>query len=309
LLIIKAFLIHLPASGGPSLLGHEVSENLDNQQTFSIFIVFKNEYIPMKSYGKTALIAGASEGIGAAFAKELAAAGMELVLVARGYDKLSSLATAITESYGVKTHILQCDLGESDAADAIMSFLEISSLKIDLLVYNAAVSPIEEFLMIDRSLIDKAVQVNIITQAKLIHSLGTLMAERGRGSVIIVSSMAGLQGSGGVSLYAATKAFGRVLAEGLWYEWRGKGVDVITCIAGATSTPNYIKSKPLKGSPLAPKPQMPEEVAKECLKRIGRTPSFICGRGNRIASFFMQRVLPRKMAVKIMGDNTARIYP
>ena len=70
-------------------------------------------------------------------------------------------------------------------------------------------------------------------------------------------------------------------------------------IAGATATPNYIKSNPAKSSFFAPKVQKPEEVARECLKRLGSTPSLICGRGNRLASFFMHRLLPRKLAVKI----------
>ncbi|MDX9782674.1 MAG: SDR family NAD(P)-dependent oxidoreductase [Bacteroidales bacterium] len=263
----------------------------------------------MKSYGKTALVAGASEGIGAAFAKELAAKGMDLILVARGFDKLTALAAEIEGVQGVKCHIFQCDLGDAGAADAISCFLTGNSLEVDILVYNAAVSPIGPYLEMAFSEIDRAVQVNITTQSKLLHILGGQMAERGRGAVIVVSSMAGLQGSGGISLYSATKAFGRVLAEGLWYEWRSKGVDVIACCAGATATPNYIKSNPAKSSMFAPKVQKPEEVVRECLKRLGKTPSFICGRGNRIASLFMHRLLPRKLAVKIMGDNTARIYP
>ena len=263
----------------------------------------------MINYGKTALVAGASEGIGAAFAKELAAKGMDLILVARGLEKLTALATEIEGVQGVKCHIFQCDLGDAGAADAISCFLTGNSLEVDILVYNAAVSPIGPYLEMDFSEIDMAVQVNITTQSKLLHILGGQMAERGRGAVIVVSSMAGLQGSGGISLYSATKAFGRVLAEGLWYEWRSKGVDVIACCAGATATPNYIKSNPAKSSFFAPKVQKPEEVARECLKRLGKTPSFICGRGNRIASLFMHRLLPRKLAVKIMGDNTARIYP
>jgi len=209
----------------------------------------------MINYGKTALVAGASEGIGAAFAKELAAKGMDLVLVARGFDKLTILATAIEESYGVKVYTLQCDLSNPAAKDTITGFLDLASLHVDLLVYNAAVSPIGPYLEMDFSEIDMAVQVNITTQSKLLHSLGGKMAERGRGAVIVVSSMAGLQGSGGISLYSATKAFGRVLAEGLWYEWRSRGVDVIACCAGATATPNYIKSNPAKSSFFAPKVQ------------------------------------------------------
>jgi short-subunit dehydrogenase len=120
--------------------------------------------------------------------------------------------------------------------------------------------------------------------------------------------LAGFQGSGFLAAYGASKAFNRVLAEGLWYEWKDEGVDVIACCAGATSTPGYIATQPEKSSLFAPKVQKPEEVVAECMQKLGKRPSYITGRGNRIASFIMQRVLPRKMAITIMGDTTRKMY-
>jgi short-subunit dehydrogenase len=142
----------------------------------------------------------------------------------------------------------------------------------------------------------------------LVHHFGGKMVEKGRGAVVLMSSMAGFQGSGFLATYAATKAFNRVLAESLWYEWKDKGVDIIACCAGATVTPGYIRSAPGKVSLLAPAAQKPEDVVRECFIRLGRRPSFISGRGNRFASFIMQRLLPRITAVKIMGDNTRKMY-
>ena len=107
---------------------------------------------------------------------------------------------------------------------------------------------------------------------------------------------------------AASKAFIRVLAESLWYEWKGRGVDVIACCAGATATPNFIKTKPEKKGFFAPRVQLPEEVVMECFEQLGKRPSFISGRGNKVASFIMQRLMPRKMAIKIMGDTTRKMY-
>jgi hypothetical protein len=123
-----------------------------------------------------------------------------------------------------------------------------------------------------------------------------------------MSSLAGFQGSGFLSVYAATKAFNRILAESLWYEWKNSGVDIIGCVAGATSTPGYIKSNPGKTSVFAPGVLLPEEVADECIMKLGKQPSFITGRGNRIAAFIMQKILPRKMAINIMGDTTRKMY-
>jgi short-subunit dehydrogenase len=117
-----------------------------------------------------------------------------------------------------------------------------------------------------------------------------------------------LQGSGYLAGYAAGKAFNRILAESLWYEWKDKGVDIMACCAGATSTPGYINSAPAKTNLFAPAVQNPRELVRECFRQLGKKPSYITGRGNRIASFFMHRVLPRKMAVRIMGDNTRKMY-
>ena len=123
-----------------------------------------------------------------------------------------------------------------------------------------------------------------------------------------MASIAGFQGSGYLATYAATKAFNRVLAEGLWYEWKPLGVDVIACCAGATVTPNYLNTLPGKASRLEPKPQLPEQVVEECLRRVGTTPSFVSGTGNKLVSFLMQRLFPRKQAVRIMGDGMKKMY-
>jgi len=98
------------------------------------------------------------------------------------------------------------------------------------------------------------------------------------------------------------------LAEGVWDEWKERVVDIRACCAGATTTPGYLRSGPAKAGIFAPAVLEPEEVVGECFKRIGKVPSFITGRGNRVASFFMHRLLPRKTAIQIMGDNTRRIY-
>ena len=260
----------------------------------------------IQKYGKTALVAGASEGIGAAFAKSLAAEGLDLVLVARREEPLNKLAGELESRFNIKTTCIPCDLGAVDATEQITEAL--GGREIDMLVYNAALSYIGPF--IENSVEDNAIiaQINMITPLKMLHVFGEKMISRGRGAVVILAPLAGLQGSGFLTVYAATKAFDRTLAESLWYEWKDKGVDVIACCAGATSTPGYNNSNPGKSSLFAPRVQAPEEVAEECLKKLGSRPSFISGRGNRIATFFMQKVLPRKMAITIMGNTTRKMY-
>jgi short-subunit dehydrogenase len=134
------------------------------------------------------------------------------------------------------------------------------------------------------------------------------MLKTGKGALIMMASLAGFQGSGFLAAYAATKAFSRVLAESLWYEWKSRGVDVIACCAGATATPNFINTKPEKTGFFAPRVQSPEEVVRECMNQLGKKPSFVIGRGNKLASFIMQKLLTRKMAINIMGDTTRKMY-
>jgi len=259
-----------------------------------------------KKYGNLALVAGASEGIGAAFSAILAEAGMDLIMIARKKEPLEQFASELAGKYKVNVRTLSCDLSEPDAIKQIQNALYDKN--VDMLVYNAALSFIGPFENDTSEHCNQIAYANMTTPMNLVKIFGEAMVKRGRGAIILMSSMAGFQGSGFLSLYAATKAFNRIFAESLWYEWKGKGVDVIACCAGATSTKNYLETNPAKSSFFAPRVTTPEEVVEECFMHLGKRPSFIAGTGNKVASFFMQRVLPRKMAISIMGDNTRKIY-
>jgi uncharacterized protein len=259
-----------------------------------------------QKYGPLALVAGASEGLGAAFSHYLAAAGMDLVLVARRREPLEKLAGKLSDQYGIQVSCISCDLSETDAAVTLGDSLKDKD--INLMVYNAAMSYIGPFEQNSQNAHIRIAYANMITPMSLLSIFGASMLNKGRGAVILMASLAGFQGSGFLAAYAASKAFTRVLAESLWYEWKDRGVDVIACCAGATATPNFINTKPEKTSRFAPRVEHPEEVVEACMKRLGRKPSFISGRGNRVASFFMQKVLSREMAINIMGNNTRKMY-
>jgi uncharacterized protein len=260
----------------------------------------------IQKYGQLALVAGASEGIGAAFSGYLAAAGMDLVLVARRKEPLDQLATKLNHEYGTKVTCIICDLSDAEAALVIKEALKDE--EINLMVYNAAMSYIGPFENNSLELHTRIAFANMITPMSMVRIFGESMLNMGRGAVIMMASLAGFQGSGFLATYAASKAFTRVMAESLWYEWKSRGVDVIACCAGATATPNFIKTKPEKTSRFAPRVESPEEVVEECMKWLGKKPSFITGRGNRVASFFMQKILTREMAINIMGNNTRKMY-
>ena len=258
-----------------------------------------------QKYGSLALVAGASEGLGAAYATHLAAAGMDLILVARRLEPLEKLAATLSTQYHIHAECISCDLSDANAAQQLY---QAAGKEISILVYNAALSyigPFEKNSIAHHTLL---AQANMITPMNLIQLYGTEMLNRKRGAVIMMASLAGFQGSGFLTAYASSKAFDRVLAESLWYEWKDRGVDVIACCAGATSTPNFIDTKPEKTSAFAPRVQTPEEVVKECFQKLGKTPSFVTGSGNKFATFIMQRLMPRRLAITIMGDTTRKMY-
>jgi len=260
----------------------------------------------VEKYGKVALVAGASEGIGAAFANYLAAEGMNLILIARRKEPLQQLADMLVAKHKIQVTCILCDLADPNATNYIQT--ELAGKEIDLLVYNAALSYIGAFEKSKAENNNQIAIANMITPMNMAYIFGEKMLQKKRGAIILMASLAGFQGSGFLSVYAATKAFNRVLAESLWYEWENKGVDVIACCAGATATPNFINTQPEKTSFFAPKVQLPDAVVKECFEKLGKQPSFITGFGNKFASFIMQKLMPRKMAIKIMGDTTTKMY-
>ncbi len=284
-----------------------------------------------EKYGPTALVAGASEGLGEAYAHALAARGLDLILIGRRQQPLEETARKITAQFGVKALPVICDLSSEDAVQQISD--AIGDRPVDFLVYNAAMSYIGPYLATDLSTHNGIATVNMLTPLSILHHFGGKMVERRRdskmverhrgstmvekrkgmaqrrkGGIVIMSSIAGFQGAGYLATYAATKAFCRVLAEGLWYEWRPLNVDVIACCAGATATPNYLRTKPRKASSLEPKVQLPADVVEECLKRIGTTPSFVSGTGNKIATFLMRHVFPLKKSITLMGDSMKKKF-
>jgi hypothetical protein len=123
------------------------------------------------------------------------------------------------------------------------------------------------------------------------------MAARGRGGLIIMSSLAGQQGSPGIATYAATKAFGTVLAEGLWAELRPAGVDVLACMAGAVATPNLARAKATR----APGTVTPEAVVGAALRALGRRPRTVPGGVSRLSAAVMSRLLPRRTAIHVIA--------
>jgi short-subunit dehydrogenase len=258
-------------------------------------------------YGPWALVLGASEGIGAAFAHELARRRVAVVLVARDVERLEALAGQLRREHGAAVRSVPCDLGAPEASERVAA--QVLDLEVGLVVYNAASSSVGRFLDTPLDAHVRAVDVNARAPVAFAHRFGGPMAERGRGGIVLMSSLTAFQGTPLVASYGATKAFNLVLAEGLWGELREQGVDVLACCAGATLTPGYLRATPDRRTALfAPKPQDPDEVAREALASLGVRPFVVTGRGNRLVSFVMRRLMSRRRAVETIGREMRRRY-
>jgi len=258
-----------------------------------------------RRYGPWALVAGASVGMGEQFSRQVAAKGLNLVLVARRAGPLEDLAAELRRSHGIEVRTVTADLAAADLWEVLEP--QISDIDVGLLICNAATYAIGEFL--DGELDSKLAELDLNCRSPLIltHQLGRLMAERGRGGIVIVSSMSGLQGSAMVSSYAASKAYDMVLAEGLWEELRHRGVDVLAMVAGSTRTPNFVEKTPRPATGLAA-PMDPAQVVRQALESIDKGPTRYAGPVNTAGAFFMQRLLPRRKAVEFISNTTRKIY-
>ncbi len=226
-------------------------------------------------YGPWALIAGGSEGIGLEFARLLAAEGVNLLLIARREEPLVSAREQIIREFSVEVHCRTLDLSSPSLEgelDAVLGDIEVG-----LLVYNAGATH-GAGLFLDEPL-DKSrrlVSLNCDAPVVLCHRLGGEMRRRGRGGILLMSSMSGLTGGAYIATYTASKSFDIVLAESLWAELKPCGIDVLGLIAGATDTPAMRDS----GVMLGDSAMSPADVAAEGLAALGGPPA----RGGRIQS-------------------------
>jgi short-subunit dehydrogenase len=257
-------------------------------------------------YGPAALVTGGSAGIGEAFARALARRGLDLVLVSNEREQLDRTARRIAHDHGVRVTTACVDLARHDIVEALDA--QVGRIEIGLLVLSAARSLVGRFL--DQDLDEKmnALDVNCRATLSLLHHHAGRMRERGRGGIILMTSLAGLHGTALTSTYAATKAFDLVLGEALWEELRESGVDVLSVVAGPTHTPTWEASRPRAVGLLAPRVMQPGDVVVEALDALGRRPSVIAGRGNRLSAFLLGRLLPRTSAVRLVGRSIRSLF-
>ena len=215
-------------------------------------------------YGPWALVAGASEGVGASMARLLGERGVNVVLIARQKDRLDEVAATVE----AESRVLSLDLSAPGAFARVVDATE--DIEIGLLAYNAgAVAPRRFF----EEPIDtwQGVMVrNCDVVLAATHHFGGRMVQRGHGGIILVSSNAAWAGTAGLAVYGGTKAFQLVLAESLWAELRPVGVDVLSMVLGAVDTPSFRR---MLGGRDVGNAASAEDVAREMLDNLGNGPT------------------------------------
>jgi short-subunit dehydrogenase len=250
------------------------------------------------------VVAGAAVGLGAEYARQLAAKGLDLVLLDRERESLDASAATLRAAHPVAVTPVVLDLARPDLLAAFAPVLDHH--EIGLLVYNAAIGTVAPFLEMTPAHASLMIDVNCRGPMLLARALAPAMVARGRGGIIVMSSMSGNFGSEQLALYAATKAFDLVLAESLWAELRHHGVHVLAVQPGSTRTPGWETSQPPELRGPGPHVMEVEPVVREALDALGQEPSLVPGAGNREGVEAL-RALPRRQAIELMSSITGAL--
>src|SRR5215475_5412023 len=256
-------------------------------------------------YGPWALVAGASEGVGACFAREVARRGVNVMLLARRQHVLDDLAASIAGETGVEARPVAIDLAAADAMARVVDATE--GLDVGLLMYCAGADPnYSHFLGQPAATAKAMVHRNCVVPLEMCHHFAPPMRDRGRGGIILVGSGAGLIGAPYMVTYGATKAFDMVFAESLWAELHGDGVDVLGLVLALTDTPALRRLLALRGMLAGPEDTSPiegavsvEDTVADALEQLPNGPTWFVGEMLRDGAQQLGSV-PRNDAVKLM---------
>jgi uncharacterized protein len=227
--------------------------------------------------------------------------------MARNEGKLRDVESTIRERTNVDVNIFVQDLSDPELESKFRDYTK--DLDIGLLIYNAAYVPRGAFLSSEISKAMTAVDVNIKGPTTLTHVVSSRMIDKKRsGGVVMMSSMAGLLGTGHVAAYSASKSWNTAFAHALWYELKDAQIDVLSCIAGPTRTPSYLKFAHSGDRDLMNFiEQDSEEVVEECSNALGQAPSLATGTLNKLTRFIFTRLVSVKSAIKVFSDETVRL--
>ncbi|GJQ63990.1 MAG: short-chain dehydrogenase [Melioribacteraceae bacterium] len=245
-------------------------------------------------YGKWVLITGASSGIGEEYARQFAAKGHNLVLIARREDRLVSLSDQLISKYNIEIKIIPLDLTRTDFIEVIKN--ELGDIIISILINNAGFGLNGEAVNLSQSEQQNMVMLNCYAPVVLTNQFLPHMKQEGRGAIIFLGSVVGFQPVPYMSLYSATKAFNLIYGEALWYELRKEGVDILAVNPGATKT----EFQRIANIESGPSVRTAKDVVNSTFNALGRKPSVVDGYLNKISTFSI-RFLSRKVVANLWG--------
>lgn len=257
--------------------------------------------------GKTALVTGASSGIGEALARELAAQGVHLVLVARSEERLQALARDLAARHGVRARALAADLAQPGCGAALQARVRAEGEAIDILVNNAGFGTYGAFEEIAPEAEQREIALNLAAVVDLSHAFLPAMLARGEGVVLNVASTAAFQPTPYLAVYGATKAFVLNFSEALWAECRGRGIHVAALCPGAVETAFIagLGDPAVRQTSTFATTLSPEAVAQRAVQALrGTSPTHIVGARNWLMAQSV-RLSPRR-AVALIGAALMR---
>ena len=248
----------------------------------------------------TTLITGASSGIGAAFARKLAARGRNVLLVARSEEKLIALCNELGRLTSIRAQYLALDLRDPEARSQLFEETKKRDLEIDMLINNAGFGSMNDFAKLDLERELEMIELNITAVVDLTHRFLGPMRERKRGTIINVASTAAFQPVPYMATYAATKAFVLSFSEALWDENRLHGIHVMALCPGVTET-NFFDAAGIDRPPMRAV-QTAEEVVETALRALPRKKNLVISGWANWFVIEAERFLPRSAVTKVAGN-------
>jgi short-subunit dehydrogenase len=249
-------------------------------------------------YGPWALIAGGAQGIGEAYTRDVAAKGLNVVVLDISREALDEFVPKVEREYGVECLGVQIDLAQPDMLDSVTR--AVGDREVGLLVYNAGLADVGPFFKADTGLEYelRKIAINVTGPFVLSYHFAKPMLARKSGGIILMSSGAGLQGAPYYAHYSATKAYDITLAEAMWGEFKPHNVDVLACVAGMTLSTAAKGYQHLDTSTF----QTTTELVEETMAALGNQCTLIAGELNRQARQALN-AMPREQLIEIMAQH------